>query len=213
MKGKMQLRGNCQHCGRDHAVVRGGYMAKHGYEVKNGYFNGVCQGDRAKSMQVDRAVADAIAVALKSNAVKLYLRADELETGREVLGMVEKPNSRIRRNDGSEPEKVEWSSLDKWDQQHVLRGVVHNIRQHAKGLTDFADDLVAIADKVHGQPLREVERQDAPAPVLVGESRISGGGDTLTVRYVEGGRVYWTRGNGRHGWTGVQAWRKLKPAG
>ena len=40
MKKEIQIRGNCQCCGKEQAVV-GGLMSKHGYTVENGWFSGV----------------------------------------------------------------------------------------------------------------------------------------------------------------------------
>lgn len=46
----IQHRGNCQVCGRLHAVVKG-KVAKHGYTVKDGWFEGACNGQFYAPMQ------------------------------------------------------------------------------------------------------------------------------------------------------------------
>lgn len=194
MKNTIQLRGNCQCCGRDHAVVRGS-MSKHGYEVKNGYFAGICQGDRHQPMQIDRTVTDSVAAMLRSEANKLEVRADDLESGDRVLGLVEKPTM------------VEWSSLSEYQRANKLRSVVYNLRNHADANRDFASELLKVADAVHGTQLREVERVEGPAPILRGERRVCRG-EVYTATAVSAGRVYYTTHAGK-GWVGTQAWRKL----
>lgn len=209
---KTQLRGNCQHCGRDHAVVRGS-MSKHGYEVKNGYFAGICQGDRHEPMQVSRVQTDSIIIAVLAQSDREDARSNELESGRETLGLVRKPGEYLRR--GEEPTMVEWKDLPVWDARDVLKAAVWNLRNHAKAGRQFANDLGKVADAVHGQPLREVARAAGPAPILSGEKRITTLGAVLTVSRVDGGRVYWTRETDTRsfkGWTGTQAWRKLEMA-
>lgn len=202
----MQLRGNCQMCGRHHAVVRGA-MAKHGYEVKNGYFAGVCSGDRYEPMQVARDMTDSLIVSIIADSEKGEARADALESGRETLGLVRKPGVLVRQ--GQEPIMVDWSSLPVWEARDVLASAVWNLRGRAKMGRQFAEDLGNIADRVHGKPLDEVERPTAPAPILQGERRTTEHGSMLIARYTKGARVYWATPEGRRGWTGTQAWRAL----
>lgn len=49
--GRIQIRGECQVCGRDVAIVKG-LVAKHGYEVSHHFFNGVCPGAGEPPYQV-----------------------------------------------------------------------------------------------------------------------------------------------------------------
>lgn len=186
-------------------------MAKHGYEVRSGYFVGVCQGDRAAPMQVDRSVTDSIIIAVLAQSAKEEARAEALESGREVLDMVSKPGEYLRP--GESPTMVAWKDLPVWDARDVLKLTVYRLRSRAKMGRDFAKELGKVADQVHGQPLREVSREDGPAPIRIGEKRMQYGRVTAVTR-VQSHRVYWayTKENGAvsNGWTGTQSWRKLE---
>jgi hypothetical protein len=49
--------GTCQACGRSHAVgLKTGPLAKHGYTVDWGFFNGTCQGSDARPLEIDTAL-------------------------------------------------------------------------------------------------------------------------------------------------------------
>ena len=63
--------GTCQACGRNHVVKAGGVMAKHGYTVDWGYFNGVCGGSDERPLELDREYADRCVVLYKAEAERL----------------------------------------------------------------------------------------------------------------------------------------------
>ena len=207
---KTQTRGNCPCCGREQAVLASGQMSKHGYTVENGWFNGVCGGDRFEPMQVQREVTDQIIISVRQDVKKLETRAADLKAGREVLGQVRMPGEFVRR--GAQPTMVEWSSLNEYKRAEALRHEVYHCEARARAGTSFANDMEALLERVHGQPLMVVELPAAPAPIQTGERRLNGRNQVLAARYTERGRVYWNAEDGRKGWMGVQSWRALEVA-
>tara|TARA_Y100000816_G_scaffold177373_1_gene128019 strand:- start:625 stop:1464 length:840 start_codon:yes stop_codon:yes gene_type:complete len=63
MKTTHTHRGHCQACGRVHAVdTAKNLLAKHGYTVEFGYFDGVCTGSDRKPLEVDKSFTEATIV-------------------------------------------------------------------------------------------------------------------------------------------------------
>lgn len=202
---KYQTRGNCPCCGRDQAVLASGLMSKHGYTVDHGWFNGVCSGQNYRPLQEDRAITDTIVATVRKEVAELIARADDIEAGRVTPTHV--PNPRRRRT--TDPETVRIEDLSDYDRASALKTAEYALRNRARAGISFADDLEALADRVHGQPLRQVPVEEAPAPIAYGEKRVTDKGSVLTVVRVEGARVYWKNERGFKSWTGTQAFRKL----
>ena len=78
---KTQLRGNCQVCGREHAASIGS-VAKHGYTVKNGWFEGACNGWQYAPMQHDRTVTDKVCAKIRAECAQLLQKAEDYSTGK-----------------------------------------------------------------------------------------------------------------------------------
>lgn len=145
---KTQERGHCQCCAREHAVS--GFVAQHGYRVKNGFFNGVCPGHQYKPMEHDRSVTDQTAKEMREMAVKSRADAERYRTGELVPATA--------------PEGVHYGAKDvlfdaapKHMQRRTVELKVINLENFARGLDNDADTLQAYADKYHGKPLRLVK--------------------------------------------------------
>jgi hypothetical protein len=205
MSTKTQTRGNCPCCGRDQAVLASGRMSKHGYTVDNGWFNGVCSGERFEPMQVQREVTDQLVVQVRREVKELEAAADDCATGRRV------PKT-VTRGWGKNEQQVPFADAHPWEQSQAVHKAEWANRNRARAGQQFADFMEKVVNEVHGQPLREVEVADAPAPVRSGEQRKAPNGHTLTVRYVDRGRVYWADERGFRSWTGTQAFRKYPMA-
>ncbi|AWN08564.1 hypothetical protein HOV04_gp62 [Xanthomonas phage XcP1] len=207
---KTQIRGNCQCCGRQHAYQRGA-IAKHGYTVDNGYFNGVCTGNQYEPIQLDRKMTDTIVAMVRGQVADARSRADALESGKVKLGMVRQPGQIVRR--GVEPVMVEFSTLRYWEQIDALTSAVWQLRSRANSGESFANQMAGLADALHGKPLIEVPVESGPAPIQYGEKRIDAYGAVMTVNRIDRGRVYWLResnGKSQRGWTGSAAWRRFE---
>lgn len=149
---KTQQRGNCQCCGRDHAV--NGTVAKHGYTVEmrgmGGFFKGGCRGHRFVPMQVSREQTDRIAADLRAQAVVLNRWADNYESGKTTP-------TEATVGYGRNKKTIAWADASKVEQHEELQRLICSNRNEARGYLSFADQLQALATNVHGQPLRTVK--------------------------------------------------------
>lgn len=205
MTTKTQTRGNCPCCGRDQAVLSSGHMSKHGYTVDNGWFNGVCSGERFQPMQVQREVTDQLVVQVRREAKELEAAADDFATGRRV------PKT-VTRGWGKNETQVAFADAQPYEQRQAVTKAEWANRNRARAGQQFADFMEKMVNEVHGQPLREVPVAEAPAAIRSGEQRKLANGRVVTVRFTERGRVYWADERGFRSWTGVQAFRKLPMA-
>ena len=201
-----QIRGNCQCCGRQQAVVNG-RMSKHGYTVTNGWFQGVCGGDIHEPMQVSRTTTDSIVVSVRADVVALLAQADQVLAGKL------KP-TKITRGHFMKKFEIDFADATQYEQDQAVKEMEWKIRSRAKAGEDFAKYLEEVANQKHGTALVEVERKDAPVPVSPGNQKTKDG-KTYICRYVQGARVHYSMTRGEQtfkGWIGIAAWRKMEQA-
>lgn len=213
MKAKeIQIRGNCQCCGREQAVV-GGLMSKHGYTVEHGWFQGVCSGNQYQPMQFSRATTDLIVSDIRAEIPKLLAKAEQYESGAITPEFVNQSTyyPAIRKTVNTQ---IPFAQASAYDQQCEIRKIVWSLKSKASAGKDFADQLESIANKVHGTPLLEVAKKEV-APIYVGDKKVNQETNAVfTCTKVDGVRVYWTAKRASDGkvinsWMGSQAWRKL----
>ena len=207
---RTQLRGNCQHCGRDQAVTRG-RMAQHGYTLDYGYFNGVCNGHRHAPLQAERQHADLMVISVKADIAEMTAKIADLKAGRLHPATVETSlwDAKARK-----AVSIDWAMADEYQREGAVKSAIWKLESRIRGAESFVTDFSALIERVHGTALREVSMEKAPA-IKAGEQRdfgTDGKVNIVTCHHVEGPRVYWncTRANGTVGqsWTGTQAWRK-----
>lgn len=207
-----QLRGICQCCGREQAVING-FMSKHGYTVEHGWFSGVCSGRNYAPMQISREHADATIAAVRAECITLLAHAEALRTGK-VTPLTAKSGNKIEEAGVArwkwKDEMVAFADAPTHYQREEVEKSAWGAQRRAEMGVSFADSLEALADKYHGKPLLEVAREAGPAPIAIGEKRK--GNRVLTVTSVQGARVYWVDERGYKSWTGTQAWRRLEVA-
>lgn len=147
-----QWRGHCQCCGKSHAVLHdgAGNVAKHGYRVKHGFFNGVCSGQHHAPIEKDRAHADAVMAELRARAARLDKRVESLRKPGAVLEFV--PGRWVR----SEEKLVSWASLPQHRRDDTLRMTISEIEQEARMMRAWADSFVLLVNAYHGKALRKV---------------------------------------------------------
>jgi len=211
---KIQLRGNCQCCSRQQAVVKG-KMSKHGYTVDHGWFNGVCLGNNHSPMQVDRSVTDIIIKTVREEVVVLNKTVENLKNGKTfpVVAVSGYEWVEVSGRRKQVPKEIPFNDASIYEKEAAIMAMIWRTEQRAKAGKNFADDMEAIINEVHGKPLIEVKAEDGPAPIRSGDKKVTENGVVLTCKYQDGARVYWnkTRDDGKvfTGWTGSQAWRKL----
>ena len=201
MMTSTQIRGTCQCCGRQQAVV-GGMMSKHGYTVDNGWFNGVCSGRNHVPLQVSREHTDIIVAQVRADISNLIAAADGVKAG------VITPN-KIKLRIGFEIPFAEGSERQ---QITACNSLEWSLRSRASSGVSFADGMEKLATKLHGTALIEIAKKEAPEFIGVGHQK-SANGTIYTCTSVVGARVYHKAQKGDKtfkGWTGCQAWRKME---
>jgi hypothetical protein len=213
MKKDIQIRGNCQCCGKEQAVVNG-LMSKHGYTVENGWFFGVCEGNLFKPMQVSRVETDNIVASIRKEIPKLLAKSEEYKSGIATPDFVVKRSYSVELRKSIDT-KIPFAEASKYDQDNARNQIAWTLKCRADMGKTFSDQLESIANKVHGLPLIEAAKKQV-TPIYVGEKKTSKEtGLTYTCFKVDGARVWWTSARASDGkvlksWMGSQAWRKLE---
>jgi hypothetical protein len=213
MKKDIQIRGNCQCCGKEQAVV-GGLMSKHGYTVENGWFNGVCEGNLHRPMQVSRVETDNIVASIRKQIPELLAKSAQYESGEATPDFVVRRsyNPVLRK---SIETKIPYAEAPKHEQDSARKQIAWALKSRADMGKTFSDQLEAIANKVHGLPLIEAAKKEV-VQICVGDKKKSQEtGLTYTCFKVEGARIWWTSARVSDGkvmksWMGSQSWRKLE---
>lgn len=202
-KEHIQLRGHCQCCGREQAV-QGAYMSKHGYRVKDGWFQGVCSGHNYGPVEVSREQLDRNVAAIREECNELDERAKKLEACDIHPKFVDGPYDSKARSYSQIP----WADATNRQRDDAVSKAVWGARQRARLGRQFADSLVDLANIHHGKPLREVITGAGPAPIQAGERR-QGAKRVMTARHQIGAVVHWKDEKGFLGKTGSRSWRLL----
>jgi hypothetical protein len=213
MKKEIQIRGNCQCCGREQAVVSG-FMSKHGYTVEHGWFQGVCSGNRHQPMQFSRLETDRIVFEIRAEIPKLLAKADQYESGAITPEFVvwRVYSHELRK---SVEKKIPFAEATFTEQKSAVDQMVWSLRSKARYGQEFADQLESIANAVHGKPLIEVAKKELE-PIRVGDKKLNKESNSqFTCTKVEGARVYWSATRASDGkqirsWMGSQSWRRLE---
>lgn len=204
MTTKTQLRGNCQCCGREQAVLASsGTMAKHGYTVKGGWFLGVCSGHNYRPMQEDISVTRDIVATVRADVAKLLEYAADLKSGKS-----HPPTCKTSHAPGAQP--VAFAEAPAWAQRDAISSAIYATENRARAGEHFANDLETLANAMHGKPLREEKVSAGPAPILAGERRISTKRGVLTATSVVGALVIWRDERGLKSRMSSRAWRALE---
>jgi hypothetical protein len=149
MKKEIQIRGNCQCCGKEQAVV-GGLMSKHGYTVKEGWFSGICSGRNYAPIQVSRTTTDKIIADISAEIPELIAKAEKVKSGELTPKTV-----KVRM---MSKEEIPFEQGDLRQQSAARTSLEWAYRNRARAGQDFIKAMTEVADKHHGQPLIEVTK-------------------------------------------------------
>ena len=144
-----QIRGNCQCCGRQQAVV-GGLMSKHGYTVKEGWFSGVCSGRNYQPIQVSRTMTDKIIADISAEIPELIAKAEKVKSGELTPKTVK---VRVMSK-----EEIPFEQGDLRQQSNARTSLEWAYRNRARAGQNFVKTMTEVADKFHGQLLIEVTK-------------------------------------------------------
>ncbi len=175
-KPKTQQRGHCQCCGGEWAVpVKTGCMSKHGYQIKNGWFEGPCQGEHYHPIEQDRAVADTIVAQVRKDVAALKKRARDLRSGIIV------PDT-AKEGPWSRAKEIPFSQASEWEQKRAIESEIHHCELRADMGKSFADLIERAVHTFHGQPLRTVAVDPPPPPIRPGDRRVLPTGPVTVIR-------------------------------
>ena len=149
MQATLQIRGNCQCCGRQQAVVNG-KMSKHGYTVKEGWFSGVCSGRNYAPIQVSRTTTDKIIADISAEIPELIAKAEKVKSGELTPKTV-----KVRM---MSKEEIPFEQGDLRQQSAARTSLEWAYRNRARAGQDFIKTMTEVADKFHGQQLIEVTK-------------------------------------------------------
>lgn len=148
-RGELQLRGHCQCCGREQAVIDGRITA-HGAER-------ACPGAYRPPLQAQREIADRTIARVRSDAWTLTERALAFYERRVVPPTAET----FRRGAGGRPLRVPFAQASRPHQDEEVRREIDALEAHARRAREFADELARLADECFCEPLREIRWQNA----------------------------------------------------
>lgn len=150
--------GICQACGRRHAVnPKSGKLAKHGYTVDWGFFNGTCQGSDHLPLEQDTTLNLAIVAELRQRADRLDVQAEgeilkvEVQVGSERLNGRRVTITKLvdrERFDSPEVRRWNYGSFDS-----AVELTRNRLRRQAELFRAHATDLDRLRDQTFGQPL------------------------------------------------------------
>jgi hypothetical protein len=199
----IQIRGNCQCCGHQQAVVNG-TMSNHGYTVENGWFSGICSGRKYAPLQVSREQTDNIIAQVRAEVPELIAQADKVKAG-EITPVT------IKIRKGGEKIEIAFAEATLLQQSQARNAIEWNLRNRALAGEQFANRMEELANSIHGKALIEVAKKEAPAFIMPCDQKTLDGA-TYTCTSVQGARVYYKLQRGDKffkGWMGSQSWRKM----
>jgi len=130
-------------------------LAKHGYTVDWGFFNGVCMGAEAKPLEHDHSMTDSIIKQLREQAVQSDKLAADLKSG-----AVEPKFFKRGKWDGQKCrfEQIECTraELSDWDAQQTIAGAICRAESKARHERAHADMLAKLIETRFGQALYPV---------------------------------------------------------
>lgn len=207
---RIQTRGHCQCCGAIQAA--NAFVAKHGYRVQHGYFEGVCRGHNYQPIEVNREQADIIIRNVLDDVADIGRRIELLEAGKSHPATVS-TGCQKRVGDKWVSETLKWEDATEYQQAHEVQSVIFYLQSRARAGKQFTDQHGDLCNRVHGQPLIQVKVEAPAARIEAGEQRQGKNTLLLTAEYQDGGMVHYsyTRSNGATFATKMasRSWRAL----
>jgi hypothetical protein len=151
---KATHRGTCQACGRVQAVWQGS-IAKHGYTVDWGHFNGVCQGAHALPMEQQTTLTVSIIAIATKSAERSEQLAVDLESGAIAPMYFKSVYNRAKCK--SEKVEVAKETLMPYEVDQCLSLAVHQAKSRARDARYHAKLLTELMAARFGQALIPVK--------------------------------------------------------
>ena len=140
--------GTCQICGNEQAVTAKGYIAKHGYTVEFGYFEGTCPGSGELPLEKGEAAALDMMLHLDNQAERDELDAKgEIKTARVLTRDLRKRSVVVNRE-----EYEAMGYLRSWDSVCDLERT--RLKRQAQFARKFCREIEERKDRIFGTPLK-----------------------------------------------------------
>lgn len=155
MKNKATHRGTCQACGRVQCLPSN-LLAKHGYTVDWGFFNGTCCGSDRLPLEQDKTLTENIIKQLREVVAPA---ADKLAADLEAGIVFPKWRKEIFKDGKHQTVEVAREELSEYNQGQQLAGAIHRAKQQASHARSHARDLEGLIASRHGQPLQPIPEE------------------------------------------------------
>lgn len=178
-------RGHCQLCACVQAINPDtGRIAKHGYTVTNGYFNGTCPGSDVQSLHESRKLADAAIKSARQEAITLTKTAEDFRTRTRTpafAGTGKWEEYRDERNRlRSREALVPFADAEPYYQREAIKTTVRQLERRAENCIAYAKDLEEWAGRITGKVGPYAVKDLEPTEWKVGDSvRIGGKSKTF----------------------------------
>lgn len=168
-------RGTCQACGSVQASDNGNSLiAKHGYDVAHGYFNGTCQGSDKKPAEHDVTYTHSVIKFCTETAAGHDDAVTDLKNGTTVPATFERYNANkvvVRKSRGGHTYETKGGNdtlpiaqASQGERAKAIAIAIHEHEMHASGLRSHASGLTQYVLPRKGQPLYVAAELDAPKP-------------------------------------------------
>jgi hypothetical protein len=132
----------------------GTVLAKHGYTVEFGYFNGTCHGSGQVPIQTDRFIADQTSKGLEGYAADCESSAKRLKSGSVHPTHINTGRTKLDPHTYThEPVYIEWAQGTPYQQRVAVERAVAEAERDARHARDHARSLREMADRLHGTAL------------------------------------------------------------
>lgn len=128
-------------------------LAKHGYTVDYGFFNGTCDGSDRQPVQTERSVTDATIEGLGKFAVKCDTTAAKMKAGEAHPDLIKTGENLNRDTNRYEPVYITWEQGTPDRQRRAVELAIHALEGDARHARAHARYLLEMADRLHGAAL------------------------------------------------------------
>ena len=204
MTNKATHTGTCQICG-SRQMLPDGKLAKHGYTVPAGFFQGVCIGSGRRPLELERGFADDVAADLRVQAAALTKHADDLLDGRVTPRQASagfqcqtRPENRDRYGRGKwQTVMMPFADAEHAEQQRAIADAVQETQSRASEATHIAEAIVRRADLITGKQELQPRVDDQRVELAAG-MRVKVWGEVRTIKRIESRatRGTWKRPSG-----------------
>jgi len=161
-------------------------LAKHGYTVDYGQFNGTCRGSDHQPVQTERSLTDATIEGLGKFAVECDEAAAKMKAGTAHPNLIRTGEKLNRETNRYEPVYITWKEGTPDQQRRALEVAIHSLERDARHARTDARNLKEMADRLHGTPLLEISELERAAMAEAAAARANKARVDLTTGTVTG---------------------------